>query len=103
MRNGTARLMPVNGIPRYMTNPNAASVARTEDMTPKRPRSGFDFTQSVIMQVRMQKAIMIPMLREKYGTTDLERGKGSYRLGTGLMALVMSKTKAKLHGLSQVL
>jgi hypothetical protein len=38
-----------------------------DEITPRRPRRGLDLTQSVIMQVRTQKAIMIPTLRVKKG------------------------------------
>ncbi len=44
-----------------------------DEITPRRPRSGFDLTQSVIMQVRTQKAIMIPTLRVKKGWSSSDR------------------------------
>ena len=53
-----------------MQNPNADSVAMMEDMTPNSPRYGLDFTQSTIIHVNTQKAIMNPMFIEKKGMTE---------------------------------
>lgn len=51
MRNGAARLMPMNSIPKYMAHPKAAQVAIIAETLPIRPRSGFDRTTSNIIQV----------------------------------------------------
>ena len=37
IRNGAARLMPINGTPQYIIIPRAAMVARTAEMTPNKP------------------------------------------------------------------
>ena len=54
-----------------MTRPNAEIDPRIADKTPKSPRRGFDLTQSVIMHVMTQNAIMNPMFIEKNGMTEL--------------------------------
>ena len=41
------------------------TVAKTEDATPRRPSNGLDLTQSVIMQVKIQKPIIMARLNEK--------------------------------------
>ena len=64
-------MIPVKGMPIYTARPKAAIVPRIEDTTPKKPSRGLDLTQSVIMQVRTQKAIMIPTFRVKKGRTEL--------------------------------
>lgn len=53
MRNGAARLMPMNSMPKYMARPNAANVAIIADRFPKSPSHGFDRTTSPIMHVIM--------------------------------------------------
>ena len=65
IRKGAAMLIPMKGTPQYMTMPKEARVAKTAETTPKNPSMGLDLTQSVIMQVQMQKAIMTPRLRAK--------------------------------------
>ena len=62
--------MPMNGTPTYIQNPNAARVAIMDEMTPNKPSKGFDFTQSVIIHVMTQNAIITPILKEKKGITD---------------------------------
>ena len=54
-----------------MQKPNAERVPITADMTPNKPNSGFDLTQSVIIQVTTQNAIMNPIFIEKNGITEL--------------------------------
>lgn len=53
MRNGAARLMPMNSMPKYMAKPNAANVAIIADRFPSSPSHGFDRTTSPIMHVIM--------------------------------------------------
>ena len=65
IKNGAAKLIPINGIPQYITRPQAEIVAKTAEKMPKSPKNGLDLTQSVIMQVTMQKAIITPKFREK--------------------------------------
>ena len=71
MRKGAARLIPIKGIPQYMIIPKAAIVARTAETTPNKPKTGLDLTQSVIIQVTIQNAIITPRLSEKNGITEL--------------------------------
>lgn len=51
MRNGAAKLMPINSMPKYMAMPNAANVAIIADRFPSSPSHGFDRTTSPIMHV----------------------------------------------------
>lgn len=44
IRNGAAKLIPVNSIPKYIEKPNAATVAIIADKFPMRPINGFDRT-----------------------------------------------------------
>lgn len=44
MRNGAAKLIPINSMPKYMAKPNAAHVAISADTLPNRPSHGFDLT-----------------------------------------------------------
>ena len=60
----------MKGTPIYMQNPNADTVPMMEEMTPNKPRYGLDLTQSVIMQVMTQNAIINPMFIEKNGITE---------------------------------
>ena len=60
----------MNGTPMYIQKPNADTVAMIEDITPNSPRYGLDFTQSTIMHVNTQKAIMNPIFIEKKGMTE---------------------------------
>jgi hypothetical protein len=53
IKKGAARLMPINSIFKYMARPNAAAVAITALMFPKRPSQGFERTVSPIIQVTM--------------------------------------------------
>ena len=71
IKNGAARFIPMNGTPTYMQKPNAERVPITADMTPNKPNSGFDLTQSVIIQVTTQNAIINPIFIEKNGITEL--------------------------------
>ena len=61
----------MKGTPIYMQNPNADTVPMMEEMTPNKPRYGLDLTQSVIMQVMTQNAIINPIFIEKNGITEL--------------------------------
>ena len=70
MRKGAARFIPMNGTPTYIQKPNAEIVAIMAEMTPNKPSNGFDFTQSVIIQVMMQNPTISPMFKEKYGITE---------------------------------
>lgn len=71
MRNGAARFRPIKSTPRYMHNPNAATVAIAAERLPRRPSQGLLRTQSVIMHVTIEnRAIMMNVLL-KYGTTVL--------------------------------
>ena len=60
----------MKGTPMYIQNPKAETVPMMEDITPNSPRYGLDFTQSVIIQVITQNAIMKPMFIEKKGITE---------------------------------
>lgn len=51
IKNGAARLIPMNSMPKYMANPNAAAVAMLALTFPKSPSHGFDRTVSPIMHV----------------------------------------------------
>ena len=71
IRNGAARLIPIKGTPTYIQNPNAVSVPMMAETTPNKPSSGLDLTQSVIIQVITQNAIINPRFIEKKGITEL--------------------------------
>ena len=60
----------MKGTPMYIQNPKAEIVAMIEDITPNRPRYGLDFTQSNIIQVNTQNAIISPIFIEKKGITE---------------------------------
>lgn len=51
IRNGAAKLIPINSIPKYIANPNAAIVAIIADIFPNKPSHGFDRTTSPIIHV----------------------------------------------------
>lgn len=51
IRNGAAKFIPINSIPKYMARPKAAQVAMTAETLPISPSQGLDFTASPIMQV----------------------------------------------------
>lgn len=53
IKNGDARLIPMNSIPRYMQTPKAAKVAIVTESIPLTPNQGFDLTESKVMQVMM--------------------------------------------------
>lgn len=53
IKNGAAKLIPMNSTPRYIERPNAAAVAMHALMLPNRPSHGFDRTVSPIMHVIM--------------------------------------------------
>ena len=71
IKKGAARFIPMKGTPTYIQKPKAARVPMMADMTPNKPSNGFDLTQSVIIQVTTQKAIINPMFIEKKGITEL--------------------------------
>ena len=71
IKNGAARLIPMKGTPMYIQKPNADTVPIMDEITPNNPRYGLDLTQSVIMHVMTQNAIMNPMFIEKNGMTEL--------------------------------
>lgn len=49
IKNGAARLRPINGMPKYIAKPNAANVAPIADKFPKKPINGFERTTSPII------------------------------------------------------
>ena len=51
IRNGAAKLIPINSTPKYIARPKAAEVAMTALTFPSRPNHGFDLTVSPIMHV----------------------------------------------------
>lgn len=51
IRNGAAKLMPMNSMPKYMARPKAAIVAIAAEMLPMRPSHGLERTASPIMHV----------------------------------------------------
>lgn len=51
IRNGAAKFIPMNSMPKYIAKPNAAHVAIIADKLPNSPSHGFDRTWSPIMQV----------------------------------------------------
>lgn len=51
IKNGAAKLMPINETPKYIANPKAAAVAITADTLPSKPNHGFDRTVSPIIHV----------------------------------------------------
>lgn len=53
IRNGAAKLMPINSISKYIAKPNAPSVDIIADMIPIKPSHGFDLTESPIILVIM--------------------------------------------------
>lgn len=53
IKNGAAKLIPMNSIPKYMAKPKAAIVAITADMLPIKPSQGFERTTSPIIHVIM--------------------------------------------------
>lgn len=54
-----------------MAQPNAAAVAMTAEMFPKRPNQGFDRTQSPIIQVTIENIPMRTNVELKKGMTVL--------------------------------
>lgn len=71
MRNGDTKFMPMNGMPAYTAQPNAAAVAIEADTLPMSPSTGLLRTQSVIMHVTTEKTAIRANADEKYGTTVL--------------------------------
>lgn len=53
IKNGDAKLIPMNSISRYIVIPKAAKVAMVTDTIPLTPSQGFDLTESKVMQVIM--------------------------------------------------
>lgn len=69
IRNGAAKFIPMNEIPKYIAHPNAATVAMTAEIFPRRPSHGFERTQSPIMQVMMEKMPIKMKVELKKGMT----------------------------------
>lgn len=53
IRNGAAKLIPMNSIRRYIANPKAAAVAIDALIFPSKPSHGFERTVSPIMHVKI--------------------------------------------------